>query len=77
LDIGTLDKIRSGDIKVVPAIKRFTHGCVELASGEKQDVDAVVLATGYRSNVPSWLQVRICLHFVFSKSFGKKSGNRK
>ncbi|KAL9318242.1 hypothetical protein ACSQ67_014759 [Phaseolus vulgaris] len=56
LDIGTLEKIRSGDIKVVPAIKRFSDGCVELVNGEKQDVDAVVLATGYRSNVPSWLQ---------------------
>ncbi|KOM30287.1 hypothetical protein LR48_Vigan1086s002200 [Vigna angularis] len=56
LDIGTLEKIKSGDIKVVPAIKRFENGCVELVNGEKQDVDAVVLATGYRSNVPSWLQ---------------------
>ncbi|RDX86217.1 putative indole-3-pyruvate monooxygenase YUCCA8, partial [Mucuna pruriens] len=56
LDIGTLKKIRSGDIKVVPGIKRFANGFVELVNGEKQDVDAVLLATGYRSNVPSWLQ---------------------
>ncbi|KHN48962.1 Flavin-containing monooxygenase YUCCA8 [Glycine soja] len=56
LDIGTLEKIRSGDIKVVPEIKRFSNGYVEFVNGEKQGVDAVVLATGYRSNVPSWLQ---------------------
>ncbi|KAL1350129.1 probable indole-3-pyruvate monooxygenase YUCCA5 [Arachis hypogaea] len=57
LDIGTLDKIRSGDIKVVPGIKRFNGGGqVELVDGQKLHVDAVVLATGYRSNVPSWLQ---------------------
>ncbi|XP_027367036.1 probable indole-3-pyruvate monooxygenase YUCCA8 [Abrus precatorius] len=56
LDIGALEKIRSGDIKVVPGIKRFTNCCVELVNGQKQDVEAVVLATGYRSNVPSWLQ---------------------
>lgn len=56
LDIGTLEKIRSGHIKVVPGIKRFTNGCVELVNGEKSQVDAVVLATGYRSNVPSWLK---------------------
>lgn len=64
LDIGTLEKIRSGDIKVVPEIKRFSNGYVEFVNGEKQGVDAVVLATGYRSNVPSWLQVRNC-YFLF------------
>ncbi|XP_050363876.1 probable indole-3-pyruvate monooxygenase YUCCA5 [Argentina anserina] len=56
LDIGALDKIKSGGIKVVPGIKRFSFGCVELVDGEVLDIDAVVLATGYRSNVPSWLQ---------------------
>lgn len=60
LDIGALEKIRSGDIKVVPGIKRFSCGQVELVNGDKLDVDSVVLATGYRSNVPSWLQVRKC-----------------
>lgn len=60
LDIGALEKIRSGGIKVVPDIKRFSHSEVELANGDKLDIDAVVLATGYRSNVPSWLQVRKC-----------------
>ncbi|GMJ00756.1 YUCCA 8, cytokinin induced root curling 2 [Hibiscus trionum] len=56
LDIGALEKIRSGDINVVPGIKRFSRGQVELVNGEKLDMDSVVLATGYRSNVPSWLQ---------------------
>lgn len=66
LDIGALEKIRSGDIKVVPGIKRFNDGEVELVNGENLEVDAVVLATGYRSNVPSWLQVRICSRSAFS-----------
>ncbi|KAJ6711045.1 INDOLE-3-PYRUVATE MONOOXYGENASE YUCCA3-RELATED [Salix koriyanagi] len=56
LDIGALEKIRSGDINVVPGIKRFTRGQVELVNGEILDIDSVVLATGYRSNVPYWLQ---------------------
>ncbi|XP_028765606.1 probable indole-3-pyruvate monooxygenase YUCCA5 [Neltuma alba] len=56
LDIGALEKIRSGDIKVVPGIKRFNNNEVELYNGEKLDIDAVVLATGYRSSVPYWLQ---------------------
>ncbi|KAI8574326.1 hypothetical protein RHMOL_Rhmol01G0345700 [Rhododendron molle] len=56
LDVGALQKIRSGDIKVVPGIKRFLKGAVELVNGEKLEIDSVVLATGYRSNVPYWLQ---------------------
>ncbi|KAG4188867.1 hypothetical protein ERO13_A08G192500v2 [Gossypium hirsutum] len=56
LDIGALEKIKSGDIQVVPGIKRFSRGRLELVNGEKLDVNSVVLATGYRSNVPSWLQ---------------------
>lgn len=63
LDIGALEKIRSGDIKVVPGIKRFNNHQVELVNGETLDIDAVLLATGYRSNVPSWLQVRQLFQF--------------
>jgi indole-3-pyruvate monooxygenase len=71
LDIGTLKKIRSGEIKVVPGIKRFSNGYVELVNGEKNEVDAVVLATGYRSNVPSWLKVRklVFYYFIFKKKY--------
>lgn len=58
LDIGALQKIRSGEIKVVPGIKRFLPGRVELVNGEELEIDSVILATGYRSNVPSWLKVR-------------------
>ncbi|CAI8583362.1 unnamed protein product [Vicia faba] len=56
LDIGALEKIRSGKINVVPGIKRFSQGKVELVNGNFLDIDSVVLATGYRSNVPSWLK---------------------
>jgi indole-3-pyruvate monooxygenase len=58
LDIGALEKIRSGKIKVVPGIKRFSSGKAELVNGEILQIDSVILATGYRSNVPSWLKVR-------------------
>ncbi|KAE8686064.1 putative indole-3-pyruvate monooxygenase YUCCA3 [Hibiscus syriacus] len=56
LDIGALEKIKSGDINDVPGIKCFSYKQVELVNGEKLDIDAVILATGYRSNVPSWLK---------------------
>ncbi|CAN8326337.1 unnamed protein product [Cochlearia groenlandica] len=56
LDIGALEKIKSGKINVVQGIKRFNGNRVELVNGQHLDVDSVVLATGYRSNVPYWLQ---------------------
>ncbi|KAL3507439.1 hypothetical protein ACH5RR_032821 [Cinchona calisaya] len=56
LDIGTLEKIRSGKIKIVPGIKKFSRNGVELENGEFLEIDSVILATGYRSNVPSWLK---------------------
>ncbi|KAL2463237.1 putative indole-3-pyruvate monooxygenase YUCCA3 [Forsythia ovata] len=56
LDIGALKKIRSGKIKIVPGIKKFSTGKVELVNGEILEIDSVILATGYCSNVPSWLK---------------------
>ncbi|KAM7501530.1 hypothetical protein LguiB_000434 [Lonicera macranthoides] len=55
LDIGALQKIRAGEIKVVSGIKKFSRGLVELVNGENLEIDSVVLATGYCSNVPYWL----------------------
>ncbi|KAK4341616.1 hypothetical protein RND71_040117 [Anisodus tanguticus] len=56
LDIGALQKIRSGEIKIVPGIKKFSQGKVEFVNGEILEIDCVILATGYCSNVPSWLK---------------------
>ncbi|KAL6516230.1 putative indole-3-pyruvate monooxygenase YUCCA5 [Orobanche gracilis] len=56
LDIGTLEKIRSREIQLVPGIKKFCRRTAELTDGERLEIDSVVLATGYRSNVPCWLQ---------------------
>ncbi|CAG7909081.1 hypothetical protein HID58_037416 [Brassica napus] len=56
LDIGALPKIRAGKIKIVPGIIKFGRGIVELVDGRVLDIDSVILATGYRSNVPSWLK---------------------
>ncbi|KAG2621088.1 hypothetical protein PVAP13_3NG231200 [Panicum virgatum] len=56
LDIGALRKIKTGEIKVVPEISRFTENGVEFIDGHREDFDAVIFATGYKSNVPSWLK---------------------
>ncbi|KAF7046265.1 hypothetical protein CFC21_055301 [Triticum aestivum] len=49
-------RIRSGDITVVPSVARFTKSGAELSDGSVVDIDAVILATGYRSNVTRWFQ---------------------
>ncbi|KAG8056043.1 hypothetical protein GUJ93_ZPchr0001g29643 [Zizania palustris] len=58
LDVGTLDHIKSGKIKVVGAVKEMTRQGVRFADGKQEQFDAIILATGYRSNVPSWLKVK-------------------
>ncbi|XP_076910072.1 indole-3-pyruvate monooxygenase YUCCA2-like [Bidens hawaiensis] len=64
LDVGTLAKIRSGDIKVYPGIKRLAcNNIVEFVDGRLEKFDAIILATGYRSNVTTWLKV--CYKFIF------------
>jgi indole-3-pyruvate monooxygenase len=55
LDVGTFAKIKNGDIKVVPAIDHLTSNGAQFADGQVQQFDAIILATGYRSNVPQWL----------------------
>lgn len=49
-------RIFSGDITVVPSVARFTKSGAELSDGSVVDIDAVILATGYSSNVTRWLQ---------------------
>uniref|UniRef100_A0A166FQV0 indole-3-pyruvate monooxygenase n=1 Tax=Daucus carota subsp. sativus TaxID=79200 RepID=A0A166FQV0_DAUCS len=44
---------------VVPGIKRLTRQTVEFVNGETEDFDAIILATGYKSNVPSWLKAEV------------------
>ncbi|OMP03438.1 Pyridine nucleotide-disulfide oxidoreductase, class-II [Corchorus capsularis] len=56
LDVGTLAMIKSGNIKVCPGIKRITHRAAEFVNGRKENFDVIILATGYKSNVPQWLK---------------------
>lgn len=49
IDIGTLARIRSGDIAVRPKIAWFTENGVIFSGGREEAFDAVVLATGYRA----------------------------
>ncbi|URE27125.1 Flavin-binding monooxygenase-like [Musa troglodytarum] len=61
VDIGTVTKIKSGEIQVVPSIKSIKDNYVTFSDGRFQKFDAIVLATGYRSSVKKWLKNDDCL----------------
>jgi len=51
IDIGTLDKIRDGSIKICGGIDRLTPDGVVFADGESRKFDAIILATGFRPDL--------------------------
>lgn len=44
-------------LQVYPGIERLTREGANFVDGRSEDFDALIFATGYRSNVPSWLKV--------------------
>lgn len=52
IDIGTLARIRSGEIAVFPGIAALQRDRVRFVDGREQAVDAIVLATGYSAGLP-------------------------
>ena len=51
IDVGTLARIRSGDIAVHPGIERLTAHGARFVDGREAAFDTVILATGYRSGI--------------------------
>lgn len=47
IDVGTIRRIKSGDIQVYPGIQTLTSGGVRFTDGSEHPFDAVLLATGY------------------------------
>ncbi|XP_020221520.1 indole-3-pyruvate monooxygenase YUCCA2 [Cajanus cajan] len=56
LDVGTLAHIKGGKIKVCRGIKQLAKHKVEFVDGKTENFDVIILATGYKSNVPTWLK---------------------
>jgi putative flavoprotein involved in K+ transport len=48
IDVGLLQALKSGGVKIVAAVERFTKDAAVLADGTSLQVDAVVLATGFQ-----------------------------
>ena len=51
IDVGTLARIKRGEIKVHPGIARFTREGVKFVDGSEAPFDAVIFATGYEAMV--------------------------
>ena len=47
IDVGTVQRIKTGDIQVYPGIQRLTAGGVRFTDGSEHPFDTVLLATGY------------------------------
>ena len=56
IDLGTVELIKNGSVKIKPGVKRFTETGVVFKSGEAMDFDAVILATGYHSKVEDFIE---------------------
>lgn len=56
IDAGTVELVKRGLVPVYPEVREFTGDGVVFADGRSAPFDAVILATGYRPRVDSFLQ---------------------
>lgn len=55
IDLGTVDLIKKGIVKILPGIQAFKANSVVFENGEEVDFDAVIMATGYHSKVEEFI----------------------
>lgn len=56
VDIGTIALIKQGSVTVYPDISKIETSTLHFVDGRSRRFDAIILATGYRTNLPSWLE---------------------
>ncbi|PKI59446.1 hypothetical protein CRG98_020205 [Punica granatum] len=56
IDVGTCKKIRSGEIRVLPAVRSIRGSEVVFENGNSHSFDAIVFATGFKRSTNKWLQ---------------------
>ncbi|CAM0943798.1 unnamed protein product [Alopecurus aequalis] len=56
IDVGTIDLIKKGNIKVRGGITKIEGKTIEFQGGDKGSFDAIVFATGYKSTANTWLK---------------------
>jgi len=57
IDIGTVRHIKRGTIKMMPGIEGFDEGGVVFTDGVRLPFDAVILATGYHSQIQEFVNL--------------------
>ncbi|XP_059295385.1 probable indole-3-pyruvate monooxygenase YUCCA10 [Lycium ferocissimum] len=55
-DVGTHQKIKSGEIQVLPAMTRIRGNDVVFENGNSHQFDVIVFATGFKRTTHNWLQ---------------------
>lgn len=56
IDLGTVEQIKAGKIKILPDIDHFNiDGLLLFKNGEQHHFDAIILATGYRAQIEDFL----------------------
>lgn len=55
IDVGTVDLVKEGHIRVKPGIRAFTTEGVGFLDGSVEPYDQIVLATGYRPQLPDFI----------------------
>ncbi|MEZ4777493.1 MAG: NAD(P)/FAD-dependent oxidoreductase [Bacteroidia bacterium] len=56
IDLGTVAHIKSGRIKILPDVDRFTNEGVQFKDGKTYAFDSIILATGYRANIHEFIE---------------------
>ncbi|XP_076939855.1 putative indole-3-pyruvate monooxygenase YUCCA10 [Bidens hawaiensis] len=56
IDVGTISKIKTGDIEVMTAIEEIKGDQIKFTNGQERQFDAIVFATGFKSTVRKWLK---------------------
>ncbi|KAG5588863.1 hypothetical protein H5410_049297 [Solanum commersonii] len=56
IDVGAIDKIKLGHIKVLPGISDIKEHTVVFDNGDEHQFDAIIFATGYKNIPTKWLK---------------------
>lgn len=57
IDVGTMKLIKEGYLTVYPGVEEFTEDGVKFTDGKHAEFDTIILATGYRPRVNTFLKV--------------------
>ncbi|GAB3881761.1 flavin-containing monooxygenase [Spirosoma agri] len=71
IDIGTLDQIKAGRITVVPGIDRLNAKTVTFTDGRELPFDVIILATGYRPGLTSFLNPTLTARILNDNGYPK------